>query len=851
MTNVYAWRGRIKKRIGSTMLGAGANATRLRIPFIPLNIVVVPPETGTVDFNNIPPVALVPTITITVGMVFELQGAPSLMFTVVDTAGPLLSSDPAVLITASLAANVLTITNNSGNPLPATIYLYPSLPVTGIGQYENPATNDETTVAFDTKFAYFYSNNDWQRLTGGEDQWTGSDSELFWIANYRGATANENYLWVTNYNAVDGIRYRTAIAGGEWRKPTLFYSKGSVIGQTNGAGNFVGGLGSAPVVGSVVIVGNTAFVVLTSIAGFQPMGVVPLTTAAPVGTATCDFNAANINIAAAAPNNNVYYSNQLLITSARIIVQFKNRLLLLNTKEQVGGITTIFKNRCRFSAVGNPIFGSSGIVYTSVSFMSDLAGFGNAIDAATQEAIIGAEFLKDRLIVYFERSTWELVYTGNQIYPFTWQKINTELGAESTFSTIPFDKTVLGFGNVGIHSCTGANVVRIDEKIPDLVFDLHNELAGLNRVVGIRNYQPEVALWTYPGGGRTATTPWCNNLLIYNYVNNSWAIFDDSYTFLGYYQTSQGDPTPAATWDATYTTWEATLDVWGGAQGDTNAIKSLKVLGGNQQGWVHLLDYNIANNAPGLYITGISNDPNPATINTVMAINDPIYIYAINHNLAAGSYIALRQLNGITLTYGAFVGLDRVIGQVIEVVNENKVRIAINKYNTATNPPSLDPVNLSGTYNGTGDMARVSIINLLSKDFNLYVGKDYNAYVSRINFYVTKTPSNYIRVNYNIGTARNLGLPLNNSLLLGNSILETSPYALVPFEQYQETIWHNVYLSADGEYIQIQLQNPSYQPFDFTITGNVAPYTTSYNIEQDFEMHSMIIYAQPTSSGLQ
>ena len=59
--------------------------------------------------------------------------------------------------------------------------------------------------------------------------------------------------------------------------------------------------------------------------------------------------------------------------------------------------------------------------------MEDLPGFGNAIDAATQEAIVSAEFLKDRLIVYFERSTWELVYTGNQIYPFTWQKINTEL----------------------------------------------------------------------------------------------------------------------------------------------------------------------------------------------------------------------------------------------------------------------------------------------------------------------------------------------------------------------------------------------------------------------------------------
>jgi hypothetical protein len=105
-------------------------------------------------------------------------------------------------------------------------------------------------------------------------------------------------------------------------------SKGTVIGQTDGAGNFVGALGSPPVVGSVVIVANTAFVVLTGLlpAGFQPMGVVPLTTSAAVGTATCEFAAGNINIAASvtpAPNTNVYYSNQLLITSARIVVQLK------------------------------------------------------------------------------------------------------------------------------------------------------------------------------------------------------------------------------------------------------------------------------------------------------------------------------------------------------------------------------------------------------------------------------------------------------------------------------------------------------------------------------------------------
>jgi hypothetical protein len=173
-----------KKRIGSTLMGGQPNASRLRIQSIPLTIAAGPPETGTVNFT-VGGVGI-PIITIAVGMVFELGfPGPFIQFTVVDTAGGnCLSTVPGIAITASVNGNILTITNNTGGAfaLPATIYLYPALPVTGIGQYENPATNDETTVAFDTQFAYFYSGVDWQRLTGGEDQWTGSDSELFWIA---------------------------------------------------------------------------------------------------------------------------------------------------------------------------------------------------------------------------------------------------------------------------------------------------------------------------------------------------------------------------------------------------------------------------------------------------------------------------------------------------------------------------------------------------------------------------------------------------------------------------------------------------------------------------------------------
>jgi len=177
------------------------------------------------------------------------------------------------------------------------------------------------------------------------------------------------------------------------------------------------------------------------------------------------------------------------VITARIIIPFQNRLVLLNTVEEVGGVNTAFRNRARFSQNGNPL--------QTEAFYEPPTNYGRGdhIDAPTSEAIQTALILKDRLIVYFERSTWELVYTGNQVLPFVWQTINIELGAESTFSIVPFDKVLIGVGDVGVHACNGANVDRIDEVIPDEVFEIQNANEGPDRVYGVRDYSSEMVYW--------------------------------------------------------------------------------------------------------------------------------------------------------------------------------------------------------------------------------------------------------------------------------------------------------------------------------------------------------------------
>src|ERR1700749_5296963 len=84
------------------------------------------------------------------------------------------------------------------------------------------------------------------------------------------------------------------------------------------------------------------------------------------------------------------------LNSALLLVVFKNRLLAFNTWESTVAAQpgTNYVNRCRYSQVGSPL--------ASAAWRQDIAGKGNAIDAATTEAIVTVEFIKDRLIVFFE-----------------------------------------------------------------------------------------------------------------------------------------------------------------------------------------------------------------------------------------------------------------------------------------------------------------------------------------------------------------------------------------------------------------------------------------------------------------
>ena len=207
LQNAYVWRERTKKRDGEVPIG------RLRRVFVTQSIGNSGASPWT--FNIYTKLSITPeanaqiepgsvNISIaTLGTPFIDQGNGTLTNTTPGNSGTInYLTGSVTLITTVGAGHATTISVN----------YFPTLPVMGILKRDVPLIGIDSTVFFDTVYAYQY-NNGFQELVPGTT-WTGTNTDFFWAANYQGATPNLRYFFVTNNNITlgsstpyDPIRY--------------------------------------------------------------------------------------------------------------------------------------------------------------------------------------------------------------------------------------------------------------------------------------------------------------------------------------------------------------------------------------------------------------------------------------------------------------------------------------------------------------------------------------------------------------------------------------------------------------------------------------------------------------------
>ena len=806
--NAYVWRGRIKKKPGSSLLARLSNdAENVSIGNSgasdwTINTIFTASSIGASDTNK---------DLIAGSLVITIAAGPDIVFT--DQGDGNLVSDTAMnsgTVNYATGEVVLTHTAGAGVATTATFLWAPTYPVMGLAQKPLDVINESSVYAFDTKYAYEYNNAGKKFISAPSTlvtTWSGNDYQFFQTANaYKALWATNTVPGIHGFEvsdispvAGDTIVTTTTSHNVEAGDQIIFFNGSSPLNANNG---FRADVAAAP-----APTANTFAIT-------SPDGKTFTT-----GTATIYFVVSNRNVSGDGirwydgttwMNFNPVVNPTTVLCGCSMIFYYRGRIVVLDTKEATTvnpDAATRYPQRARYSQLGTPfeitpVPTGSGAGTIDDAWREDVPGRGGFIDAPTDEEIVSAYFLRDTLVVGFENSTWKLLYTNNRLLPFVWERLNVELGALGRLCGIGFDKNVLFVGPRGIYTSDGVGADRIDMMIPQLAFDLRNINNGDYRICGIRDYNEQVAMWTIPSSTEADNT-FPNQVLLYNYVDASWAILNDSFTCYGYWQ-----PFFDLTWADADFAWEDADFPW---TGGVNDYGSENVIAGNQQGFV-MNPLSRTSNDTSLKVDGVTVAAGVATKLTVL-----------RHNLSSGTYV---QASG-------FLEDNAVLNtEIFNVTVVDSDTISLYQY---IDGRLEEYTGGSATYTGNGKLSVIDNFQVLTKTFNPFLDESVSVRMKQIDFYVDATETGRFRVNLYTNNSISPANPISEDNALSNAV-ETYPN---PYEaQNQDKLWHAHFETVTGNLFQIELQYGDSDMADSTIWS------------QDVVVHSIAPQSQAASRRL-
>ena len=519
------------------------------------------------------------------------------------------------------------------------------------------------------------------------------------------------------------------------------------------------------------------------------------------------------------------------LVGARMIVPFKDRLLFIGPVIQTStaGSQTYIQDMIIYSQNGTPYYTASfqgepdlttsstpllvagintpspssisdGQTASPAAFFSDVTGFGGFVQAGIDEPLTSVSQNEDVLILGYPTGQIKLVFTQNDIVPFNFFIINSELGTESTFSAINFDDGVLTAGTRGFVMTGQTRAVRLDDQILDQIFQIRIKENGTEQVTAQRDFVAEWIYFTSKSNSYASKYP--NQTYLYNYRESTWAQFYESYTTYGQFRKSSG-----FTWATIpFRTWASWNQPWNAGSG--NILQPI-VIAGNQQGFVVTRDEG-TQESKSLFISGF----------TANLVTCP------DHGLNTGDFIFITD----------------VLGAIAPQVN-NKI-FKVDKVTNSTFRILGDPVT-AAAYLGGGLITRMYKPYIQSKQFPTSWGLGRKTRLGPQQYLLETTDKGEITLliflsqdatsAYNTGAiVPSLG-PTNNSLIYSN-VLYTCPEStnlgltsananlmmiapintVTPIDTAspQQQIWHRMNTSLIGDTVQVGFTLSDDQMFD-------------------------------------
>lgn len=532
---------------------------------------------------------------------------------------------------------------------------------------------------------------------------------------------------------------------------------------------------------------------------------------------------------------------QYYLVGARVVLQFKDRLLFFGpvVQTQSQGSQTYLQDTIIYSQNGTPYYTASFIdagtaatnpttifnpillpdnqTSSPAAFFSDVTGFGGYIEAGYATPIISASSNEDVILLGFDGNKQaRVIYTGNDIVPFNFFTINSELSTISTFSAVNMDRGVITFGGRGFIITTQVSCDRIDLLNPDQAFQVNLLVNGAERFTAARDYINEWIYFTYRSNQLNNTAyVYPTETFFYNYRDQSWGIFFETYTTYGQFRKRSG--LTWATVGLTYPTWASWNEPW---DSGTSTTLSPDVIGGNQQGYVVVKAEGTAE-TPSLAIQSISGS----------TITSP------DHCLRNNDFIYITE----------------AIGTIGTQINDKVFRVSHVTQNTFL----IDPTISSGTYFGGGLITRLFRPMVQTKQFPVswQFARKTRIGPQQYLFSTTATAQITLQIFLSQDSANpyNEGpivpsIGSNNDSLIYSDILYTCPEStnlgLTPpntnlnmiTAASQAQTWHRMNTSLLGDTVQIGFTLSDDQMRDEELTNQFA----------EIELHSMILDVSPS-----
>lgn len=501
------------------------------------------------------------------------------------------------------------------------------------------------------------------------------------------------------------------------------------------------------------------------------------------------------------------------LVGARIILPFKDRLLFFGPIIQSSSSAAIIlQDTVLWSWNGTPYYTTlvPTMETTNIgAYYVDQVGKGGYLPAGIAQPIITAGYNEDALIIGFGgrgRKT-RFVYTGNDLQPFLFFNINNEFASSSTFSSVVFDKGMMDIGTKGITITDQQSCVRIDEEIPDNVFQIQGLNNGFSRVNAIRDFNNEWIYFSYPVNISEWYFP--TQTFLFNYIDNTWAILYENFTAHGYFRPQKNftwATVPFATWAEWREPWNAGL----------TAADIPKTIAGNPQGYVLYVGEG-TNEAPSGTISAITNNSGAAQItsyNHCVSNENPL--------IGQGDYIYIQGCLGTT-------SINNLVGRVVEIVDANNFVV--------------DLVFPAGVYGGLGKFIRLSQPFLQTKQFNPYWQNGRQVRLSSQKYLLDSTANAQVTVNIYLSqdsnnSFNNPTVNVSPNSLIYSQLVYTCPESTnigltpantnlqMPVALGSSQIWHRMNTSLIGDSVQIgvtlsdaQMKNITYATSEIVLSG--------------------------------